>query len=498
MADFWQQFTDRARLVVFFAQEEAERLGENYISTEHLLLGLVREHDSVACRILERMGVSGGRVRSEIEKQVTKGSGHVVKAMTLTPRAKRAVDFARDVAWQLDKDHIGTEHLLLGLVSEDEGLAGRVLSKLGVDLERTHREVSKLYNLDVTQHKTLSVEQPAESTPSKLETESGYTQTQVLNVSNQAKKGKTPRIHDLTNICNLDSENKQNIQTLNNFVKQKKIIPFIGAGMSASLGYPGWYNFLKNLTNELYSAKIIDKIIYTECSQYLKKNNLIELAGIIYQHSHLNFNAAVKRSFGRDLDTLKKDIIDKNPAVRFLPQICSGPIITTNFDRVIETIFEIEGQQIAPENIVLGAHRAEDVLKQFTEGSLILLKLHGDFDRISERVFTLQDYEREYSDVRPLPLLLGRLLNPTHPLLFLGCSLAIDRTMEVLQKYQPLTSHPIHFALLKAPCNKNGIIDVKKLKNQTTILNNYTINPIWFNEFEDIDMILGYLADPNC
>jgi ATP-dependent Clp protease ATP-binding subunit ClpC len=140
----WQRFTERARKVVFFAQEEAGRLGENYVSTEHLLLGLVRENDSVAARILDRMGVSLGRIRSEIERQVTRGDGRLGQDMQLTPRAKRVIDLAYDEARQLNNNYIGTEHLLLGLIREGEGLAGRVLSKLGVDLDRTRREVQSL------------------------------------------------------------------------------------------------------------------------------------------------------------------------------------------------------------------------------------------------------------------------------------------------------------------------------------------------------------------
>ena len=138
-----QRFTERARRVVFFAQEEAGRLGENYVSTEHLLLGLVRENDSVAARILDRMGVSLGRIRSEIERQVTRGDGRLVQDMQLTPRAKRVIDLAYDEARQLSNNYIGTEHLLLALI-QDEGLAGHILGMVGVDLERTRQEIKHL------------------------------------------------------------------------------------------------------------------------------------------------------------------------------------------------------------------------------------------------------------------------------------------------------------------------------------------------------------------
>src|SRR5438445_4005100 len=146
----WQRFTERARRVVFFAQEEAARVGENYVGTEHLLLGLVREDDSVAARILDRLGVPLGRVRSEIERQVTRGHGNLGPDMQLTPRAKRMIDLAYEEARQLNNNYMGTEHLLLGLIREGDGLAARVLVKLGADIERTRREVHTMQEGEVT------------------------------------------------------------------------------------------------------------------------------------------------------------------------------------------------------------------------------------------------------------------------------------------------------------------------------------------------------------
>ena len=146
----WQRFTERARRVVFFAQEEAGRLGENYVSTEHILLGLVRENDCVAARILDNMGVSTSRIRSEIERQVMRSEGRIGQDMQLTPRAKQVIDLAYDEAKQLNNNYIGTEHLLLGAIREGEGLAGRVLAKLGVELERVREEVQKLQDANTT------------------------------------------------------------------------------------------------------------------------------------------------------------------------------------------------------------------------------------------------------------------------------------------------------------------------------------------------------------
>src|SRR5258706_5593022 len=98
----WQRFTERARRVVFFAQEEAGRLGENFVGTEHLLLGLLRENDSVAARILDRMGISLARIHSEVVRQVTRGDGKLRQDMQLTPKSKRVIELSYDRARQIN------------------------------------------------------------------------------------------------------------------------------------------------------------------------------------------------------------------------------------------------------------------------------------------------------------------------------------------------------------------------------------------------------------
>ena len=140
----WQRFTERARKVVFYAQEEAQKFGEGYVSTEHLLLGLVRESDCIACRVIEKLGVNVNRIRAEVEKQLPRGDVRPSQDMTLTPRAKRVIDLAYDEARQLNNNYIGTEHLLLGLVREGDGLAGRVLEKLGIELEVCRAQVIEM------------------------------------------------------------------------------------------------------------------------------------------------------------------------------------------------------------------------------------------------------------------------------------------------------------------------------------------------------------------
>jgi ornithine carbamoyltransferase len=140
----WQRFTEPARRAVFFAQEEAARLGENYVGTEHLLLGLTRLKDSTAARILDLLGVSLGRIRADIERQVTRGHGNLGQDMQLTPRAKRVIDIAYNEAQEARHGWIGPEHLLLGLIREGDGLAARVLIKLGANLDRTRAIVQDL------------------------------------------------------------------------------------------------------------------------------------------------------------------------------------------------------------------------------------------------------------------------------------------------------------------------------------------------------------------
>ncbi len=147
-ATMWQRFTERARRIVFFAQEEAGRLGENYVSTEHLLLGMVREDDSVAARMMDRMGISTKRVKEEIEKQITRGEGRLGQDMQLTPRAKRVIDLAYDESRNLQNDYIGSEHLLLGLIREAEGIGGQVLIKLGAEIEKARRIVMEMQDKD--------------------------------------------------------------------------------------------------------------------------------------------------------------------------------------------------------------------------------------------------------------------------------------------------------------------------------------------------------------
>lgn len=152
----WQRFTERARKCVYYAQEEAQKFGEGYVSTEHLLLGLTDEPDSMACRVLERMGISLSRIRAEVEKQLPRGDARPSPDMTLTPRAKRVIDLSYDEARHMNNNYIGTEHLLLGLIREGDGLAGRILAKIGIGLENARNVI-----LEIRAEVNISMQQAA-------------------------------------------------------------------------------------------------------------------------------------------------------------------------------------------------------------------------------------------------------------------------------------------------------------------------------------------------
>ena len=140
----FERFTDRARRVVVLAQEEARALNHNYIGTEHILLGLIREGEGVAAKALESMGISREAVRSEVEDIIGKGLQPPSGYIPFTPRAKKVLELSLREALQLGHKYIGTEHILLGLIREGEGVAAQVLVKLGADLPRVRQQVIQL------------------------------------------------------------------------------------------------------------------------------------------------------------------------------------------------------------------------------------------------------------------------------------------------------------------------------------------------------------------
>ncbi len=165
----FERFTEKAIKVIMLAQEEARRLGHNFVGTEQVLLGLIGEGTGVAAKTLKAMGVTLKDARVEVEKIIGRGSGFVAVEIPFTPRAKRVLELSWDEARQLGHNYIGTEHLLLGLIREGEGVAARVLENLGVDLNKVRSNVIKM----------LGETKPTQ-TSSTSSTSSGKTKTPSL------------------------------------------------------------------------------------------------------------------------------------------------------------------------------------------------------------------------------------------------------------------------------------------------------------------------------
>jgi ATP-dependent Clp protease ATP-binding subunit ClpC len=140
----FERFTDRARRVVVLAQEEARILNHNYIGTEHILLGLVHEGDGVAAKALASMGIAVDGVRQQVEEIIGQGQQAPTGHIPFTPRAKKVLELSLREALQLGHNYIGTEHILLGLIREGEGVAAQVLVKRGADFNRVRQQVIQL------------------------------------------------------------------------------------------------------------------------------------------------------------------------------------------------------------------------------------------------------------------------------------------------------------------------------------------------------------------
>ncbi|MCI0769519.1 MAG: ATP-dependent Clp protease ATP-binding subunit [Chloroflexi bacterium] len=151
MASRFEKFSERARRVLSLAQEEAQRFNHNYIGTEHILLGLVRETEGVAARVLSNLGVELSKVRSAVEFIIGRGEKSIPGEIGLTPRAKKVIELAVDEARRLNHSYIGTEHLLIGLLREGEGVAAGVLESLSVTLEKIRGETNRILSQTMSQ-----------------------------------------------------------------------------------------------------------------------------------------------------------------------------------------------------------------------------------------------------------------------------------------------------------------------------------------------------------
>ncbi|TMB63196.1 MAG: hypothetical protein E6J51_10925 [Chloroflexi bacterium] len=140
----FERFTERAKKVLLLAQEEAERSHHSYIGTEHLLLGLLREGDGLAAKVLNNLGVEIGQVRQTIESVIGRDERIIIQQIIPTSRVKKVIEMSFEEATRMGHNYVGTEHLLLGLLIEGEGIAAHVLEDLGVRLDSARREIERL------------------------------------------------------------------------------------------------------------------------------------------------------------------------------------------------------------------------------------------------------------------------------------------------------------------------------------------------------------------
>jgi ATP-dependent Clp protease ATP-binding subunit ClpA len=142
----FERFTERAKKVLTLAQEEAERSHHSYIGTEHLLLGLLREGEGLAAKVLNNLGVEIGKVRQTIESVLGRNERSIIQQIIPTSRVKKVIEISFEEARRMGHNYVGTEHVLLGLLIEREGIAAHVLEDLGVSLEAARREIERLLN----------------------------------------------------------------------------------------------------------------------------------------------------------------------------------------------------------------------------------------------------------------------------------------------------------------------------------------------------------------
>ena len=208
MGSRFEKFSERARRVLSLAQEEAQRFNHNYIGTEHILLGLVRETEGVAARVLSGLNVDLTKVRSAVEFIIGRGERPAQGEIGLTPRAKKVVELAVDEARRMNHTYIGTEHLLIGLLREGEGVAAGVLESLGVNLEKVRAET----------HRILSNSGSGSSTSSRSSTRTPTLDQLGVDLTNAALGGK------LDPVVGRDTEIERVTQILSRRTKNNPVL----------------------------------------------------------------------------------------------------------------------------------------------------------------------------------------------------------------------------------------------------------------------------------
>ena len=207
MPSRFEKFSERARKVLSLAQEEAQRFKHNYIGTEHILLGLSKESEGVAAKVLSSLGIESNKIQSSVEFIIGQGDRQTPSSLGLTPRAKKVIELSVDEARRLNHQYIGTEHILIGLLREGEGIAAGVLESLGASLEDVRKESEKLISENVQSPKTKE-----KKTTTPLTDELGSDLTRL------AKKGK------LDPVIGRDLELERVIQILSRRTKNNPVL----------------------------------------------------------------------------------------------------------------------------------------------------------------------------------------------------------------------------------------------------------------------------------
>lgn len=291
-----------------------------------------------------------------------------------------------------------------------------------------------------------------------------------------------PKDNSLTELEEIE-DNKEYLRLLIEQINSPiGIIPFVGAGLSIPFGFPSWGSFL---TNQAKKAGIEEKI-----NKRLEEGEYEEAAqDLLEARRYRAFHDAISNTFGRHHLKGKKL---KGP-VTLLPILASGPVITTNFDHVLEKIFEQAGNPFERE--IWGANAAM-AHQAIVKNKRFLLKIHGDAEDSSSRILTKSDYAKHYCghdgssiDFKlPLPGLLHRMLLGK-ALLFLGCSLNMDRTIGVLHKVSTNNPEIAHYAIVEHPIPK------EHFHERSRFLSDHNIRPIWYpnGRHDLIEPLLAYL-----
>lgn len=253
-------------------------------------------------------------------------------------------------------------------------------------------------------------------------------------------------------------------------IKKRRIAPFVGAGLSAPCGYPLWSQALTKVMNRLKSNNIKD------IKMCIKKYDYLKAAQLLYDISNELFNIFIKTEFRSK--TGQERIHGITGPVKLLPRISFGCVITTNLDEVIEQVFKIDGDPL--DGYMHGIQPGNNFIERLLRGERCILKLHGNYRQASSYVFTEEQYLMAYGNPLSFELQLPRALRQifiSHSLLFIGCSLEQDKTLELFQAIVDTKDYeiPDHYAILPELPNK-------KKDNKNKRLSKLNIHPIWYPE----------------